>query len=104
VSEAIADYAVRIVTATREHSSVQVGASPRGTLALFKLGRAHAAIAGREFVTPDDLKAIAAPALAHRLVLEPRAWIARIAPETIVTEVLAAVPTPAADDTAMPGT
>jgi len=91
VSEAIADYVVRIVAATRSHGSVQVGASPRGSLAVFKLARCRAAMAGRDFVTPDDVKAIAAPALAHRLVLEPRAWIQRVAPEAIVAEVLAAV-------------
>jgi MoxR-like ATPase len=98
VSEAIADYVVRIVGATRTHGSVQVGASPRGSLAVFKLARCRAALAGRDFVTPDDVKAIAAPALAHRLVLEPRAWIQRVAPEAIVAEVLAAVATPVADD------
>jgi MoxR-like ATPase len=98
VSEAIADYVVRIVAATRSHGSVQVGASPRGSLAVFKLARCRAAMAGRDFVTPDDVKAIAAPALAHRLVLEPRAWIQRVAPEAIVAEVLAAVATPVADD------
>jgi MoxR-like ATPase len=98
VSEAIADYVVRIVAATRTHGSVQVGASPRGSLAVFKLARCRAAMAGRDFVTPDDVKAIAAPALAHRLVLEPRAWIQRVAPEAIVADVLAAVSTPVADD------
>jgi len=102
VSEAIAGYAVRIVAATREHASIQVGASPRGSLALFKLSRCRAALRGRDFVTPDDVKAIAVPALAHRLVLEPRAWVARVAPESIVAEVLAAVPTPVADETAPP--
>jgi MoxR-like ATPase len=99
VSEAIADYIVRVVAATRAHASVQVGASPRGSLAVFKLARCRAALAGRDFVTPDDVKEIAAPALAHRLVLEPRAWIQRVAPEAIVAEVLAAVATPVADET-----
>ena len=103
VSEAIVDYAVRIVRATREHPSVQVGASPRGSLALFKLARCQATIAGRDFVTPEDVKAIAAPALAHRLVLEPRAWVARVAPESVVAEVLGDVPTPAAADAAPAG-
>ena len=102
VSHAIADYAVRIVAATREHGSVQVGASPRGSLALFKLARCEAALRGRDFVTPDDVKAIAPAALAHRLVLEPRAWVARVDPDSIVAEVLGAVPTPVADETAPP--
>jgi len=101
-SEAIAQYAVRIVGATRAHASVAVGASPRGSLALFKLARAQAALRGRDFVTPDDVKAIAGPALAHRLVLEPRAWVARVDPEAIVAEVLASVPTPVADEDAPP--
>jgi MoxR-like ATPase len=100
VSAAIADYAVRLVAATRAHPSVQVGASPRGSLALFKLARCQAALRGRDFVTPDDVKAVAAPALAHRLVLEPRAWVARVAPESIVAELLAQVPTPPADEAA----
>jgi MoxR-like ATPase len=102
VSEAIADYVVRVVAATRSHGSVQVGASPRGSLAVFKLARCRAAMAGRDFVTPDDVKAIAVPALAHRLVLEPRAWIQRVAPEAVVAEVLAAVATPAADEQTPP--
>jgi MoxR-like ATPase len=102
VSEAIADYVVRIVAATRAHGSVQVGASPRGSLAVFKLARCRAALAGRDFVTPDDVKAIAVPALAHRLVLEPRAWIQRVAPEAVVAEVLASVATPAADEQTPP--
>ena len=102
VSPAIADYAVRIVAATRAHASVQVGASPRGSLALFKLARCHAALGGRDFVTPDDVKAIAPAALGHRLVLEPRAWVTRVAPESIVSEVLGAVATPVADEGAPP--
>src|SRR2546428_12889397 len=66
---------VYIVTATRAHSQVDLGASPRGSLALLKVSRARAAIAGRDFVTPDDVKAVAMPALAHRIILKPDPWV-----------------------------
>jgi MoxR-like ATPase len=79
---------------------VQVGSSPRGTLALLKLSRAHAAVRGRDFVTPEDVKAVAVPALAHRLMLRPELWVQRVRPEEIVAESLATVPTPAAEDVA----
>jgi MoxR-like ATPase len=77
---------------------VQVGASPRGTLALLKLSRGRAALAGRDFVTPEDVKAIAVPALAHRLTLRPELWVQRIRGEDIVRETLGTVPTPPAED------
>ena len=98
VSESIGRYMVELVTATRTSPRVQVGASPRGTLALLKLARGHAALAGRDFVTPDDVKAIAVPALAHRLTLRPELWVQRIRGEDIVRESLDAVPTPPAED------
>ena len=78
VGEAVGRYMVDLVTATRESSEVEVGASPRGTLALLRLSRARAAIEGRDFVVPDDVKAVAVPALAHRLVLRPELWVRRI--------------------------
>ncbi len=89
---------VDLVAATRSAPSVQVGASPRGTLALLKLGRGRALLEGRDFVTPDDVKAVAVPALGHRLMLRPELWVQRISPEKIVQEVLDRVPTPAAED------
>jgi MoxR-like ATPase len=98
VSESIGRYMVDVVTATRESSRVQVGASPRGTLALLKLSRGRAALAGRDFVTPEDVKAIAVPALAHRLTLRPELWVQRIRGDDIVREVLDTVPTPPAED------
>jgi MoxR-like ATPase len=98
VSEAVGLYMVDVVAATRSAQSIQVGASPRGSLALLKLSRCRAALAGRDFVTPDDVKAIAVPALAHRLMLRPELWVQRISAEDIVRERLAGVPTPAADD------
>src|SRR3712207_2673017 len=75
VSESVGRYMVDLVASTRESPRVQVGASPRGTLALLKLSRARAALVGRDFVTPEDVKAIAVPALAHRLTLRPELWV-----------------------------
>ena len=100
VSEPIGYYMVDLVTATRESPRVQVGSSPRGTLALLKLARAKAAILGRDFVTPEDVKAIAVPALAHRLTLRPELWVQRIRGDDVVRDVLETVPTPAAEDVA----
>jgi MoxR-like ATPase len=98
VSEAVGLYMVDVVAATRSASSIQVGASPRGSLALLKLSRCRAALDGRDFVTPDDVKAVAVPALAHRLTLRPELWVQRVSPEDIVRERLETVPTPAAED------
>jgi MoxR-like ATPase len=100
VSEAVGLYMVDIVAATRSSQSTQVGASPRGSLALLKLSRCRAALAGRDYVTPDDVKAIAVPALAHRLTLRPELWVQRISARDIVAELLTTVPTPAAEDLA----
>jgi MoxR-like ATPase len=100
VSEAVGLYMVDISAATRSAQSVQVGASPRGSLAMLKLSRCRAALAGRDFVTPDDVKSVAVPALAHRLTLRPELWVQRISAEDIVRERLAGVPTPVADDLA----
>jgi MoxR-like ATPase len=85
---AILEYAVDLVTATRESPQVLVGSSPRGTLALLKLARARAGLEGRDFVTPDDVKRIALPALAHRITLRPELWIQRVDPEDVVRECL----------------
>jgi len=98
VSEAVGCYIVDIVSATRTAPSVQVGASPRGSLALLKLARARAALRGRDFVTPDDVKEVAVPGLAHRLTLRPELWVQRISAEDIVRDRLDTVPTPAAED------
>jgi MoxR-like ATPase len=100
VSESIGYYLVDLVAATRTSNRVQVGASPRGTLALLKLSRTHAALRGRDFVTPEDAKAVAIPALAHRLMLRPELWVQRVRPDEIVREALDTVPTPAAEDVA----
>jgi len=96
VSEPIGLYMVDLVAATRESPRLQVGASPRGSLALLKLARARAAVAGRDFVTPEDVKAVAVPALAHRLTLRPELWVQRVRGEDVVREALETVPTPRA--------
>jgi MoxR-like ATPase len=100
VSESVGRYVVDLVGATRESAKVEVGASPRGSLAVMKLARAHAALNGREYVTPDDVKAVSVAALAHRLVLRTELWVRRVRPETVIEEVVASVPTPPAEDLA----
>jgi MoxR-like ATPase len=97
LDESIGRYVVDLVAATRESPSVSVGSSPRGSLALVKLARCRAALAGRDFVTPDDVKAVAVPALAHRLVLRPELWVQRRSSEDVVREILEDVPTPATE-------
>ena len=98
VAESVRGYCVDLVTATRRSESSAVGASPRGSLALLKLARCKAAFAGRDFVLPDDVKTVAVPALAHRLVLRPELWVQRISSEDVVRDVLATVPTPPPED------
>jgi MoxR-like ATPase len=100
VAESLGRYMVEIVGATRSSPRVQVGASPRGALALLKLSRCRAAVRGRDFVTPEDVKAVAVPALAHRLMLKPELWVQRISAEDVVAETLETVPTPPAEDLA----
>src|SRR5437667_196219 len=90
VEPAVEGYMVDIVAATRAHSQVDVGASPRGSLALLKVSRARAAIAGRDFVTPDDVKVVAMPALAHRIILKPDPWIRGVRTAAVLADVLAA--------------
>jgi MoxR-like ATPase len=98
VSESVVGYVVDVVAATRTDGSVQVGASPRGSLAILKLARGRALLGGRDFVTPDDVKSVAVPALAHRLMLRPELWVQRIRPDDVVQRVLERVPTPATED------
>jgi len=98
VSESIMGYLVDLAAATRRSSQLAVGASPRGSLALLKLSRARAALDGRDFVVPEDVKAVAVPALAHRLTLRPELWVQRVRGEDVVAEALETVPTPPAED------
>ncbi|MCX7750979.1 MAG: MoxR family ATPase [Candidatus Bipolaricaulota bacterium] len=94
VDEDLLAYMAGITAATRGHPSLALGASPRGTLALLKLSRARAALDGRDYVLPDDVKAVAVPALAHRLILSPELWTREVRPEDIVGEILARTPVP----------
>jgi MoxR-like ATPase len=87
-------YVVALVAATRTHPQVMVGASPRGTLAVIQLARGHAALAGRAYVTPEDIKAVAVPALAHRLVLRPDMWVRQVTGEDVARQILAETPVP----------
>jgi MoxR-like ATPase len=89
-------YIVDLVSATRQSPRLQVGASPRGSLALLKLARGRAALQGRDFVVPEDVKTVAVPALAHRLTLRPELWVQRMRGEDVVAECLDRVPTPGA--------
>jgi MoxR-like ATPase len=98
VAESVGYYIVDLVAATRSDPNLQVGASPRAALAVLKLARAKGVLSGRDFVTPDDVKAVAVSALAHRLTLRPELWVRRIDPDHVVAELLDRVPTPAAED------
>jgi MoxR-like ATPase len=94
VDGAIDEYIVDLVRATRTDNRVALGVSPRGGVALQSIVRAEAALQGRDFVTPDDVKAMAVPVLAHRIVLRPELWVARLSPVEVVADVLKRVPTP----------
>jgi len=96
VAESVGRYIVDLVGATRHRNRVLVGASPRGSLAVMKVARARAVLHGRDFVTPDDVKAVAVSALAHRLILRPELWVQDIQGDDIVAECLDLVPTPPA--------
>ena len=96
VSDPLERYIVELAQATRTDPRVALGASPRGSLALLKLARAEAALRGRDFVLPDDVKAVAVAALAHRLVLKPELWVTRATPTQVVETLLQQVPAPAA--------
>ena len=97
VADVIARYIVDLVRATRADHRVALGASPRGTLALLKLSRALAALHRRDFVLPDDVKAMTVPALAHRIVLKPELWASRVSAAQVVQSLLAEVPAPSAN-------
>jgi MoxR-like ATPase len=94
MDKAVIDYAVRIVRTTREWPGVIGGAGPRGGLALARLARAQAALDGRDFVTPDDVRAVALPALRHRLLLAPEALLERQRPDDVLKALLHKVPAP----------
>ena len=94
VEPPILEYVVGLVDATRQHPQVTVGSSPRGGLALIALSRGQAVLDGRDYVTPEDVKAVAVSALAHRLSLRPELWVRRVTGADVVAEILSSVPTP----------
>jgi MoxR-like ATPase len=98
VSEPVRRYIVDVVTATRQATQLQVGSSPRGSLALLGASRARAALAGRAFVTPDDVKVLAPVALAHRVSLRPELWVRGVRTEQVIEQCLASVPVPPPDE------
>jgi len=87
-------YIVDLVQKTREHNKIAVGSSPRGALALLKLGRAWAAMQGRDYVLPDDIKHFIHPVLSHRIILDPDLWNSRVANDNILAEIVNSVPVP----------
>jgi len=95
-------YVVEMVSATRALPEVRLGASPRATLQLVRTSRARAALAGREFVVPDDVQAMAHPVLSHRLMLTAQAHVDRVSPEELIADVLARVPVPQAPKQSAP--
>lgn len=96
VDESVGRYCVELATATRSHAHVLMGSSPRGSLALMLMARSFAVIDGRDFVTPEDVKAVAAAVLAHRIAIKPELWMSNASGASVVDAVLGTVPTPAA--------
>jgi MoxR-like ATPase len=96
LNDLVKEYIVKVVKATRTHPDVYLGASPRGSIALYKTGQARAAVLGRDYVTPDDVKALALVTLAHRLIISPSARIKNVDPRAVVQEILDGTPVPGA--------
>ena len=95
VTADLLEYIVAIVTATRHDAQVQVGASPRGGLALVQLARGQALLSRRDYAIPDDIKQVAVPALAHRVTLRPELWVRQVSADDVIARLLSSVPTPA---------
>jgi MoxR-like ATPase len=94
IDKDLEEYIASIVSETRQDRRVAVGASPRASLAFFKMARAHAALNGREYVLPDDIKRFATAVLAHRLILQPEYWMSHQVTDAVIADVLAKVPVP----------
>jgi MoxR-like ATPase len=92
VDPTVSDYIVRLVTGTRNHPDIYLGASPRGSIALYRAGQALAGLLGRDYVIPDDIKAIAEAALAHRLIIKTSSSIHDVLPGAVVKELLESTP------------
>jgi MoxR-like ATPase len=103
LSADVGRYIIDLVSATRTDPEVQVGASPRGALAVMKLSRAKALLGGRDFVTPDDVKTVTVAALSHRLTLRPELWVRRVTGEQVIQRLVDRVPTPATEGDAAAG-
>jgi MoxR-like ATPase len=99
VEESVGRYCVALAAATRDHSQVLMGSSPRGALALMLTGRAHAVIHGRDYVVPEDVKAVAPSVLAHRITVRPELWMTDVSGASVVRSVLNEVATPGARQT-----
>jgi MoxR-like ATPase len=97
VAESIKQYIVDLVNRTRQSTDVYLGASPRGSLGLFRAGQALAALSGRDYVLPDDIKELAVPVLAHRVIVGPAARLRELSAERIVEEILENLPVPGGD-------
>jgi MoxR-like ATPase len=96
VDEGVGQYCVRLVAATRHHQSLLMGASPRGSLAILTTARAYAVLRGRDYVTPEDVKAVAHAALDHRVTVRPELWMNDVSSASVVDAILSSVPTPQA--------
>ena len=96
ISPAVKRYIVKLVSETRQHPDAYLGASPRGSLTLYKAAQVRAALEGRDYVIPDDVKALGMVALAHRLIISPSARIKDVDPRAVVEDVLQSVPVPGA--------
>jgi MoxR-like ATPase len=96
VDDDVLGYVTDIVQATRVQRQVEVGASPRGSLAIFKLARARAVFHGRDYVIPDDVKEVAAPALVHRMIMKAESWVKGVDPRQMIDEILKTIPVPKA--------
>ena len=103
VAAPVREYIVTLVEATRRHDDVYLGASPRGSLALYNATRAWAALHGRDFVTPDDVKMLAEATLAHRIIVNPAARIKNVDSRVVIADVLVTVPVPGAQPVAPAG-
>jgi MoxR-like ATPase len=97
VTPDLLDYIVAIVNATRRDPQVQIGASPRGGLALVQLARGQALLNSRDYTVPDDIKQVAVPALAHRMTLRPELWVRQVSSDDVMAKLLSSVPTPKTD-------
>jgi MoxR-like ATPase len=91
------EYVVALIGATRAHPQVQVGASPRGGLFIMQLARGHAVLRGRDYVVPDDVKAVGVAALGHRITLRPELWTRKVSADDVIAAILASVPVPRTD-------